>query len=229
MLKNKYLIVVAHPDDEVLGAGGMIYNLSHNNNLFDIAILCTNVEARSNKTDDKRLKNNIESVKKRLGIKKIYSGTFPNIAMNTIPHLQLVQFIEKALLDSKPDIVITHHPSDVNNDHYQTSIACQAAVRLFQRQSNVKPINELWYMEIPSATDWNINPTIYGFKPNIFIEIKKAGIKQKIHALKMYSGVMREYPHPRSVENLSALATCRGAQSGLSYAEAFECVFRRLT
>ena len=149
--------------------------------------------------------------------------------MNTISHLNLVQFIESVIINSKPDIIITHHPSDVNNDHYQTSIACQAAIRLFQRRNNIKPITELWYMEVPSATDWDINSSTQKFTPNVFVEIEKNGIKQKIKALQAYKGVIRKYPHPRSIENLSGLATYRGAQSGVMYAEAFESVFRRVT
>ena len=66
--------------------------------------------------------------------------------MNTVPHLQLVQFIESAIKDSGPDIVITHHPADTNNDHLQTSMACQEAVRLFQRRPEVKRIKEVWYI-----------------------------------------------------------------------------------
>ena len=43
--------------------------------------------------------------------------------MNTVPRLQLVQFIEGAIRESEPDIIITHHPADTNNDHLQTSMA----------------------------------------------------------------------------------------------------------
>lgn len=62
--------------------------------------------------------------------------------MNTVPHLKLVQFIESAIRESEPDIIITHHPADTNNDHLQTSMACQEAIRLFQRQPSVKPVKE---------------------------------------------------------------------------------------
>ena len=51
---------------------------------------------------------------KYIGVSKECEGTFPNIEMNTVPHLQLVQFIESAIKESEPDIVITHHPADTN-------------------------------------------------------------------------------------------------------------------
>lgn len=224
----KYLVVAAHPDDEVLGAGGTIYKFVKSGDNVDLAIMCAQADARANKPADEELKKDMRESTKLLGINKIYEGTFPNIAMNTVSHLQLVQFIEKAITDSKPDIIITHHPADTNDDHRQTSVSCQAAIRLFQRRNDAKPINEVWYMEVPSSTDWTIDSSLHKFNPNIFIQIGKIGLEQKITALKIYRGVMRDYPHPRSVENLSGLAAYRGAQSGLVYAEAFECVFRRI-
>ena len=50
----------------------------------------------------------------------------------------------------------------------------------------------------------------------------------KLEALASYKGVMRDYPHPRSKDAISALATYRGCQAGCNYAEAFECVFGRV-
>ncbi len=65
--------------------------------------------------------------------------------------------------------------------------------------------------------------------PNVFIEIGEEGVSKKIEALSAYRGVMRQYPHPRCREALKGLAAFRGGQAGLTYAEAFESVFRRVT
>lgn len=223
-----YLIVSAHPDDEVLGAGGSIYKFTNEGHTVDVAIMCLEARARSNRPGEDQLTADIESSSKALGIGRSYGGTFPNIEMNTVPHLRLVQFIERTILESEPDVVVTHHPSDTNNDHYQVSIACQAAIRLFQRRTDVKPVSELWYMEIPSSTEWSVNTSLNRFIPNTFVEVGKQGVDKKIEALSMYRGVMRQYPHPRSEEGIIGLAACRGMQAGLNYAEAFECAFRRI-
>ena len=37
----KYLLVVAHPDDEVLGAGASMWKWSHEGDKVDVAIMCT--------------------------------------------------------------------------------------------------------------------------------------------------------------------------------------------
>ena len=222
----KYLLVVAHPDDEVLGAGASIWKWCKNGDTVDVAIMCTEAKARAFRPDDKELEEDTHHAIKSLGVNNIYEATFPNIEMNTVPHLKLVQFIESVIKESEPDIVITHHPADTNNDHMQTSMACQEAVRLFQRRPEVKRVKEFWYMEVPSCTEWKINNAFQSFNPNCFVEVGKEGVDAKIKALSMYRGVMRPYPHPRSSEYITGLAAMRGGQWGCNYAEAFEVVMR---
>lgn len=224
-----YLLVVAHPDDEVLGAGAAISKLSQKGNNVDVCVMCSEVNARNLRPEDSALENDIKESAKMLGIRKMYHGNFANIKMNNEPHLSLVQFIEKAILESQADVIITHHPSDTNNDHLHTSMACQAAIRLFQRRSDVKPIEEFWYMEVLSSTEWSVNTAMNRFMPNLFVEVGEAGIETKIKALGAYRDVMRPYPHPRSVEAIKGLSAYRGAQAHCNYAEAFECAFRRVT
>lgn len=221
------LVVAAHPDDEVLGAGALMDKLSREGGRVSVCIMDGVVRARSARPDDAALEHDISSSMAALGVSRVFRGEFPNIQMNTVPHLQMVQFIEKAVEESGAELVITHHPGDTNNDHLQTSLACQAAIRLFQRRPEVKPIREFWFMEVPSATDWGVNQALRPFTPNTFIEVGREGVQRKIDALSQYRGVMRPYPHPRSAEAITGLAAYRGAQAGLMYAEAFECVFRR--
>lgn len=224
----RYLIVVAHPDDEVLGAGASINKWSQSGDVVDICIMCTEAKARAFRPEDKELNDDMNSSSDFLGIRKKYEGDFPNIEMNTVPHIKLVQFIESAIKETEPDVVITHHASDTNNDHMQTSLACQEAIHLFQRNPEVKPISEFWFMEVGSATDWNVNTCFNVFRPNIYVEIGREGVDAKIKALSMYRGVMRPYPHPRSNEAMQGLAAWRGSQVGCMYAEAFECGSRRI-
>ena len=221
-----YLLVVAHPDDEVLGAGASIWNWTQKGHKVAACVLCANAGARACRPSDQVLHENMEKSMKMLGICQHYLGNFPNIEMNTVPHIELVQFVENAIMDFQPDVVLTHFPSDINNDHVHTSIACQAAVRVFQRRPEIKPVSELWFMEVNSSTDWSLTPDSV-FVPNNFVEVHKEGVNAKIAALKNYTGVMRPYPHPRSVESIEGLAAFRGSQAGLDFAEAFQCVFRR--
>lgn len=223
-----YLVVVAHPDDETLGSGGTIKKLTETGDTVDLCIMSGQAKARTLRPADAELNSDMCSALKELGIRNLYEGTFPNIEMNTIPHLHLVQFIENAIIKSEAEVIITHHPSDTNNDHLHTSLACQAAIRIFQRKPDIKPISELWFMEVLSSTEWSINSAMNNFNPNLYVEIGKTGIEKKINTLSIYRDVMRKYPHPRSREAIEGLAAYRGAQAGCEYAEAYQCVFRRL-
>lgn len=220
-----YLIVVAHPDDEVLGAGATMYKLKKQGHKVAVVTMANHAAARANISAT--LSEDQEESMKVLGVDKIYTADFPNIKMNTVPHLELVQFIEKCIEDFKAEVIITHHPSDTNNDHVMTSYATQAAARLFQRRSDIAPLKEFLFMEVLSSTEWSFDSSANRFTPNCFVEIGLEGVEKKLEALFKYKGVMRDYPHPRSYEALKGLAAYRGCQAGCNYAEAFECVFKR--
>ena len=87
----KILFVVAHPDDEALGAGATIPGLVAEGHRVAVATMVGDVEARMNRSptllEDQARAHTI------LGVHKAYTGTFPNIRMNTVPQLELVQFI----------------------------------------------------------------------------------------------------------------------------------------
>lgn len=221
-----YLVVVAHPDDEVLGAGATIHKLISEGHNVAVVIMVSQAAARkglsSTLSDDEAKALSI------IGVKKTYHASFPNIKMNTVSHLELVQFVEYCIEDWNAEVIITHHPSDTNNDHIQTSYAVQAACRLFQRRDNLPALKEVLYMEVLSSTEWSLDTSANRFTPNYFVEVGKEGVELKLKALSEYKGVMRPYPHPRSNEALEGLAAYRGVQAGCNYAEAFECAFRRI-
>ena len=220
-----YLIVVAHPDDEALGCGATIHKLVEQGHKVAVATMANHAAARANISAT--LVEDQKNAFRIMGVSKTYAADFPNIKMNTVPHLDLVQFIEKCIEDFGAEAIITHHPSDTNNDHVVTSYAVQAACRLFQRKPNIPALKELLYMEVPSSTEWSLDSSANRFMPNTFVEIGKDGVELKIKAIAAYKGIMRPYPHPRSNEAIEGLAAYRGAQAGCNYAEAFECVFRR--
>lgn len=224
--KKLNLIVVAHPDDEILGFGATGAKLTSSGEIVQPIILCGNVDARQMRPSDKELYDDCIAANELLGFNKPVLGSFPNIRINNVDHLELVQFIERQILEFKPARIFTHHPSDLNNDHFQISRACLAASRYYQRRSDIPPLESLHYMEVQSATDWSYETNVDGFRPNLYVEIEKE-LEKKLEALSCYRNVMREFPHPRSIEAISGLAAYRGGQSGQKYSEAFQTVFKR--
>ena len=219
------LVVVAHPDDEVLGFGGSGVNYSKNGDKIQPLILCGDVNARSLRPSNKELIKDIYDASEVLGFEKPILGSFPNLKMNIIPHLEIVQFIEKYIIEFMPDFIYTHHPNDLNDDHQIVSRACIAASRIFQRRNQNKRIKGLYYMEILSSTEWALNNAQNNFTPNYFVDIEDS-LERKVKALQSYKGVMRESPHPRSIECIEALSIFRGSQSNFKKAEAFQIAFQ---
>lgn len=78
----------------------------------------------------------------------------------------------------------------------------------------MKPIQEFWYIGVPSCTEWALNTAMNRFQPNTWVEIGKEGVDAKVKALSMYRGVMRPYPHPRSVEAIEGVRLIGDARLG---------------
>jgi len=223
---KKILIVVAHPDDEVLGCGGFIHKYSKTNEIYSV-ILSGKVEAREKRPELEELLENINKANSILGIKKTFLGKFPNIKFNNVAHLEMVKFIEKTIIEVQPEIILTHHPNDLNNDHYQVSQACQAASSLYLRRKDLSPIEFLAFMEILSSTEWSYSNTNSTYQPNTFIELSEIDIDMKIKALNSYKDVMRPWPHSRSAEVLKSHSIYRGAQFGVKFAETLQTIFQK--
>ena len=91
------LFVVAHPDDEVLGAGATISKFVKEGHNVAVATMANHAAARANISAS--LSEDQAKAMEIMGVKKCYAADFPNIKMNTVPHLELVQFIEKCIED----------------------------------------------------------------------------------------------------------------------------------
>ena len=222
------LVVVAHPDDEVLGCGATAARLATLGYDVRACILAAGAEARRHRPKDESLVAHACSASAVLGMKEPIFGGFPNISMNTVSHLEVVQFIEAAIAETGARTILTHHPGDLNNDHFEVSRACQAASRLWQRRSGVQSLRALLFMEVLSSTDWTFPGNGRDFRADAFMEVEDIDIDRKITAMEEYIGVLRPTPHSRSIEAIRALAVLRGAQAHVRHAEAFQVVFQML-
>jgi len=217
----KYLIVASHPDDEALGAGATMKKASLSGHEVYVCLL-----SHWSPTRDDNLESGINESHSILGVKKSYIGDFGCMRFKDADHHEMVRFIETAIKDCQPDLLITHHPADIHIDHQVTNECCMEAAKLPQRQiERMNPIKRILLMEVPSSTDWSLSCSHDRFVPNIFSAVSPENIESKIAAIKVYKDVLREEPHPRSEKHLKAIAAARGSQCGSEYAEAFQIVF----
>lgn len=61
------------------------------------------------------------------------------------------------------------------------------------------------------------------FIPNYFVDISSF-LEEKMNLMKIYESELGNHPFPRSLKNIEALATFRGASVGVEYAEAFQLI-----
>jgi LmbE family N-acetylglucosaminyl deacetylase len=222
------LIVVAHPDDEVLGCGGTAAQYAASGVPVQACVLCGLAEVRRNRPGTRELRAHMDSAAEILGMRPPIVGDFPNLALNTVPHRELTAFIESAIESSKATMIFTHHPADLNDDHLHVSRACQAAARIGHRREGFAPLCGLYFMEVLSSTDWAFRSAAPPFVPDTFVPLDDAAMQRKIDALEVYTGVTREFPHSRSHQAIRALSSMRGAQAHVKAAEGFQTAFSRL-
>jgi LmbE family N-acetylglucosaminyl deacetylase len=217
------LVVAAHPDDEVLGCGGTIARLSHEN-IISTLILGEGITSRDipkleKKQELSALRESCKKANTLLGVKKIYFEKLPDNKFDSIPLLNIIKPLEDQIKKIQPDIIFTHHSGDLNIDHRLTQQAVLTATRPF----GDNPVKKILSFEVLSSTEWNIQDAKTIFTPNIWMNISGT-IHTKLDAMAAYSGELCDYPHPRSIEGIKILAAKRGLEVGFPYAEAFSLI-----
>lgn len=213
----KYMFVVAHPDDEVLGGGAFIHRTIRRGDRVSVVILNADYEKTR-----KEMFNDIEKSHEILGVTDRSLFSFKNMDFYNANHREMVETIEAEIESFRPDVIITHSDKDLHNDHRITSICAQQAARLGQRHFSGYKVKALYFMEVQSSTEWSAYP----FKPDTYARIDKQDLNAKMKALSVYQNVVRSRPHPRCLESVEALATIRGTEIGYNLAEAFKTVWR---
>jgi LmbE family N-acetylglucosaminyl deacetylase len=219
---SKVLVIAAHPDDEILGVGGTIAKHVNNGDECFVIILGEGMTSRHdnrNQVDSlkvEELHSDTFDAAKIIGYKKVYLENLPDNRFDSVDLLNIIKVLEKYIEKIKPDVIYTHHYGDLNVDHRKTYEAVLTATRPIEEDC----VKEIYCFETVSSTEWNFE-YIKPFKPNYFVDITKTlGIKLK--AMECYKSELRDFPHPRSIENLEASAKKWGSVVGLKYAEAFE-------
>lgn len=220
MPANKILVVAAHPDDEVLGAGGTILKHAKKGDAVYLLILGDGVTSRgSSKAEIKKRQGQAERAAKILGIKKVFLETLPDNKFDSVPLLEIVKKVEKTVQAIKPNIVYTHFSDDLNIDHRLT---CRAVLTACRPQPNFF-VKKIMAFEVLSSTEWQEKKKKSLFCPTHYNDISEV-IDEKIKALEVYQDELRAYPHPRSKQGVKILARYRGLEVGYKYAEAFEII-----
>lgn len=219
------LVIAAHPDDEVLGCGGLIARKSQEGQDVFIAILGEGITSRYQNRDNadsaliETLHNHSQQVAEFLGAKDLFMYNLPDNRFDSVPMLDVVKIIEELVEKFHPDTVYTQHGGDLNIDHTVVYRATLTATRPMMGH----PVKHVYSYEVASSTEWSFQKFSPLFTPNTFVDIEKT-LPLKIEAMRMYESEARPFPHPRSAQALQAIAERWGSVVGLKAAEAFEAI-----
>lgn len=222
---KRILLVVAHPDDELLGCGATMNKLIQENNCtIRVIILGEGITSRADARDPEQWKSelethraNIENARKAIGFDSVGVYQFADNRFDSVDLLDLVKVIEKEKSEFQPEIIFTHHGGDTNIDHRRTFEACVTAIRPMEHEK----VQTLVCFETPSSTEWQAFNYPNPFLPNLFVGVSEANVEAKIKGMESYEFEKRAYPHPRSPEALRVQAQRWGVAVGKPYAEAF--------
>jgi LmbE family N-acetylglucosaminyl deacetylase len=180
--KPKVLAIGAHPDDVELGSGGFISRLIEECEAeVYVAIMTYGIhhwQKGKSFQEDERAKEALSAVKILLGTKNkratqkhLHLGAFKDCELCNAGHA-LIAFIEDLTELIKPDIIITHAPGDLHDDHRQTHYATLSAARGFHGSI-------LFYQTASTIPNQ--------FAPTFFVRLSQEEFDKKMRVLEAHS------------------------------------------
>ena len=219
--KHTVLVCAAHPDDEVLGCGGVMARHADNGDTVHVLLVADGVGSRGK--DERSAVAEIEERRSAAVRAAVVLGAspprfldFPDQRLDTVPLLEITQAIEAVTREITPEIVYTHHAGDLNADHRMVALATLTACRPLPGSC----VRAIYGCETQSSTGWAAGAAGPEFLPVRFVAIAGT-LARKLDALHAYEYEMCAFPHARSYAAIEALARFRGVSVGVEAAEAF--------
>ncbi len=214
------LVVAAHPDDDILGCGGVMARHVEQGDSVYVVFMADGVGSRGttelHTPELKERQRAAEQAANIVGAEKPLFLGLPDNCLDTVPLLQVIKPLESLIEELHPNIIYTHHGGDLNIDH---RITHQAVLTACRPQPGCM-VKQIYSFEVLSSTEWASTHGGDFFIPQYYVDISNY-LSIKIKALQAYDMEMRDYPHSRSISGVEALATYRGVSVGCKAAEAF--------
>ena len=220
---KRVLIIGAHPDDDILGCGGIMAKFHRMDIECRIIIIAEGTSCRYS-SDNPEIRNEIikrteYGVKalSKLGQTNYKFYDLPCGKLHLVPQLEINKIIELEIEQFQPDTIFTHSVNDTNSDHRVVYECTLTATRPIPRRM----VERLYSYEVLSSSEWRYDKI---FEPNFFISLNEKDMMLKTQAMLEYETECQSFPHPRSKEGIYTLAKLRGMQMNSPYAEAFRLI-----
>lgn len=213
------LIVAPHPDDEVLGAGGMIKKSHDRGDKVVVLTVSGHLPPLYKREVYDRTVTEAQRAHRILGVAESTYLEIPATQVADTPVHELNGKIRAVVDQHQPEIVLCPYP-DRHVDHRVVFDSVMVATRPMGHGRHVKVLAAY---ETLSETHWNAPHIEPNFTPNWVVDISEQ-IQAKEAALGCFESQIAAFPHPRSVEAARALAMFRGTQAGFAYGEGFHII-----
>jgi len=210
---NKVLIIAVHPDDETLGCGGTL--LKHKSN-GDAIHWLIGTETISGTEFYNLREEEIEKVSKLYAFDSVHNLQLKTMHVDEYTMSDLVGKMSKVINEVQPNIIYLPFKGDVHSDHRHIFDAAYSCTKSFRYPF----IQKIYMIETLSETEFAPSTNEDSFIPNVFVDITPF-MEKKLEIIQIFKSEIAAHPFPRSIRNLKALATLRGATAGCEYAESF--------
>jgi len=211
-MSERVLVIAPHCDDETLGVGGTLAQLSEAGAQVEVIVISAG--KKKGVQDDEFLTRlaEFEMAMAVLGIQK-FSILYPgyDTRMHKISHEKMIGDIDRLIEAIRPTKLFFPYSSN-HQDHKFVYECSMAAIRM-KAGWNVPFVALYEYPFINTNYD-----TIQGGRYYRNITNK---IAEKAAAFGCYKSQLKEKPSPNNVVGMMNLAFMRGAECGYSYAEMF--------
>jgi len=217
--KKRVLVVAPHPDDETLGVGGTIAKYSAQGDEVFVLMVSGHLPPIYSRKAYEETVSEAYSAFSVLGVEKSEFLEIPATMIGDQPLHEVNARISKVVNDFNPHIVLCPYP-DRHIDHRLVFDSVMVATRPVGVGRDIEIVAAY---ETLSETHWNAPHIEPNFTPNWVVDISDH-ISKKLNALECYKSQISEFPGPRSIEAVEALAIFRGTQAGFGYGEGFHIV-----
>ena len=216
---KRVMVVAPHPDDETLGVGGTIAKYSAQGAKVFVLMISGHLPPLYSREDYDKTVSEAKVVFELLGVSQSEFLEIPATMIHDQPLHEVNGRISKIVNDFSPHVVFCPYP-DRHVDHRLVFDSLMVAARPVGLGRGIEIVAAY---ETLSETHWNAPHIEPNFTPNWVVDISEQ-IDNKLNAVRCYKSQISDFPGPRSVQAVEALAKFRGTQAGFAYGEGFHIV-----
>lgn len=221
-MTERILVIAPHPDDEILGTGGL---MAKHAAVGDEVTVLTVAGHRPPLYTEENYQRTVREARAAHAIVGVKTSLFLDLAATMLGN-EPVHVLNGRILDAvratNPTVVLVPYP-DRHVDHRLVFDAAMVATRPVGVGAMIRIVAAY---ETLSETHWNAPHIEPNFVPNWVCDISDQ-LEKKVAALRCYESQISPFPGPRSVEAMTALAAFRGTQAGFAHGEGLHMIRMR--